>query len=77
MESHYKKIYTGPMVNAKLLENKLKEFDISPIIKDDTESGRLAGFAPPVFGQAQVFVHEDEYSKAHALLDEILDEIED
>lgn len=76
METHYKKIYTGPMVNAKLIESKLKEINITPIIKDESESGRLAGFAPPVFGQARVFVHEDEFVKAEALLKEELGEIE-
>jgi hypothetical protein len=71
MKSDFKRIYTGSLVNAQQIEEKLKEFDITAVIKDESESGRLAGFAPPVFGQVQVFVHEDEFEKATALLSEI------
>lgn len=71
MESHFKRIYTGSLVNAQHIEEKLKEIDITPVIKNESESGRLAGFAPPVFGQVQVFVHEDEFERAEALLGEI------
>jgi hypothetical protein len=71
MKSDFKRIYTGSLVNAQHIEDKLKEFDITPVIKDESESGRLAGFAPPVFGQVQVFVHEDEFEKATALLIEM------
>ncbi len=71
MESHFKRIYTGSLINAQQIENKLKEINITPVIKSESESGRLAGFAPPIFGQVQVFVHEDELKKAEALLSEI------
>jgi hypothetical protein len=67
MKSDFKRIYTGSLVNAQHIEGKLKEFNITPVIKDESESGRLAGFAPPVFGQVRVFVHKDEFEKATAL----------
>ena len=71
MKSDFKRIYTGSLVNAQHIEFKLKEFDITPVIKDESESGRLAGFAPPVFGQVQLYVHQDEFEKAVSLLNEI------
>lgn len=71
MESHFKRVYTGPLVDAKRIEAKLKEIDIIPVIKNESESGRLAGFAPPVFGQVQVFVHEDEFEKAETMLNKM------
>ena len=70
MKTHYKHIFTGPLVNAQLIEAKLNEIGISPLIRDESESGRLAGFAPPVFGQVQLFVHEDEADKAQPVIDE-------
>lgn len=46
----------------------LEKEGIRPIVKDETESGRLAGFAPTVFNQSQLFVHKDEWDAASAVL---------
>ena len=64
MESHYIKIFTGNFMVVQRIISKLEEVGISPIIKDETESGRLAGFGPPIPGQQEMFVHEDELDKA-------------
>ncbi|WP_093025067.1 putative signal transducing protein [Pustulibacterium marinum] len=58
----YQKIYEGNMIEAQKLVSMLKDHRISPVIKDETESGRLAGFAPNIIGNVQVFVHKDELS---------------
>ncbi|ETN95382.1 putative signal transducing protein [Zhouia amylolytica] len=73
MESHYKRIYTGPGVIADQIATRLKEVDIIPLLKDESESGRLAGFAPQVYGYIQVFVHEDELEKAQIIMDQMGD----
>ena len=75
MESHYQRIYTGSFVIVTLLVSKLEEIGITPIIKDETESGRLAGFGPSVPGQQQVFVHEDELDKAVPIVESALAEM--
>ncbi|UNY98004.1 DUF2007 domain-containing protein [Zhouia spongiae] len=73
MESHYKRIYTGPSVIADQIAARLKDLDIIPLLKDESESGRLAGFAPQVYGYIQVFVHEDELERSLIVLDEMGD----
>lgn len=75
MESHYQRIYTGSFVIVTLLVSKLEEIGITPIIKDETESGRLAGFGPSVPGQQQVFVHDDELDKAVPIVEAALAEM--
>ncbi len=76
MESHYSRIYTGSFVVVQLISTRLKEIGISPIIKDETESGRLAGFGSGVPGQQEVFVHEDELDKAVRVVESTLAEME-
>ena len=76
MESHYVKIYTGSMVIIQLLISKLEDIGIRPIIKDETESGRLAGFGAPIPFQQEVFVHENELDKAVPIVQSALAELE-
>lgn len=68
MSSEYQHLYTGPRVSVAALVAALEKGGIQPVIKDETESGRLAGFAPPVFNQSQIFVHQDEWEAASDIL---------
>lgn len=76
MESHYIKIYTGSFILVNNIVSKLEKVGISPIIKDETESGRLAGFGPSIPGQQEVFVHENEIDKATPIVQGAIAEME-
>ncbi len=76
MESHYIKIFTGSFIIVQLITSKLEAVGISPVIKDETESGRLAGFGPPIPGQQEMFVHENEIDKAAPIVQSTLAEME-
>jgi len=76
MESHYTRIYTGSMIIVQLLASKLEEVGISPVIKDETESARLAGFGASIPGSQEVFVHENELDKAVPIVQEALAKME-
>jgi len=76
MESHYTKIYTGSFIIVQQLTTKLEENGITAIIKDETESGRLAGFAASIPGSQEVYVHEDELDKAVTVVQSVLAEME-
>lgn len=69
--SEYIKIYTGSFVITKLIISRLEEIGISPVIKDETESGRLAGFGAAIPGSQELYVHEDELDKAVPLVEEV------
>lgn len=64
METHYTKIYTGNFILVQLMVTRLDDIGISAIIKDESESGRLAGFAASIQGQQELYVHNDELEKA-------------
>lgn len=63
MESHYTRIYTGSMIIVQLLTSKLEEIGITPVIKEQNESG----LDPKIYGGhmlQDIFVHENELDKA-------------
>jgi Putative prokaryotic signal transducing protein len=76
MESHYIKIYTGNFIIVQLITTKLEDIGIEPIIKDESESGRLAGFGASIQGQQEVYVHENELNKALPIVEGVKAEME-
>ena len=64
MNSSYRKIFSGNRYTVQRIEEKLNEIEVTPIIKDESESARLAGFAANVGGELEIHVHEDEYERA-------------
>jgi len=76
MESHYTKIYTGNFIIVQLITTKLEDIGISAVIKDESESGRLAGFGASIQGQQEVYVHENELEKAIPIIESIKTEME-
>lgn len=71
METHYSKIYTGNFILIQLMVSRLSDVGISAIIKDESESGRLAGFGAPIQGQQEIFVHNDELDKAIPIVENV------
>lgn len=76
MESHYIKIYTGSFILVTNIVSKLEAAGITPIVKDETESARLAGFGPAIPGQQEVYVHESEIDKATPIVQGLVSEME-
>lgn len=76
MESDYIRIYTGSFVIVQLLVEKLGAVGITPVIKDEAESGRLAGFGAAIPGAQEVFVHKNELDNAVPVVEETLAEME-
>jgi len=68
MDSNYTKIFTGNRFTAQRIEAKLKEIGINAVIKDESDSARLAGFAANVDGELEVHVHRDEIDKAEPIV---------
>ena len=58
------KIFTGNAIDVLALRNALEEKSIVAVVKDDSESARLAGFGMVAPGLQEVFVHEDELDQA-------------
>ncbi|MCF7568046.1 DUF2007 domain-containing protein [Sabulilitoribacter arenilitoris] len=71
-KTNFIKIFTGNFIIVQRIVDELKKIDISPIVKDQTESARLAGFGGGIVpGFQQVFVHKDELDKAVYIVESI------
>ena len=68
-------LYSG--IGGWSLGLKLNEIEVTPIIKDESESARLAGFAANVGGELEIHVHEDEYERAMMIIRAIAAQQED
>lgn len=71
MDSKYKKVFGGNSIEAQRVELTLKDHAIEPILKDETESARLAGFGSPMPELIEIFVHKDEEEKALSLISQL------
>jgi len=75
MESHYTRIYTGSMIIVQLLTSKLADIGITPVIKEQNESG----LDPKIYGGhllQEIYVHKDELDKAVTVVQNALAEME-
>jgi hypothetical protein len=77
MQSNYTKIYSGNHFTAERIKGKLEEVGITAIMKDESESARLAGFAANIGGEREVHVHSDELDRAMIIVRAISTQTED
>ena len=75
-ESNYIKIYTGNFIISQLIVDKLEAVGISPIIKDETESARLAGFGTFNQGTQEIYVNNDELNIAIPIVESVTAEMQ-
>ncbi|MDB4752335.1 putative signal transducing protein [Winogradskyella sp. KYW1333] len=74
--SEYTKIYNGNFILVTRVKDALEKEEIIPIIKDEGESQRLAGYASLNQGFQEVFVHNDELEKANSIIEKVKAEME-
>ena len=67
----YLHLFSGSSIEVLALSNALAEKNISPVVKDESESARLAGFGQTAPMLQRVFVHEDEYDNSKAILKDL------
>lgn len=76
--SNYIKIFTGDFIIVQRIISELEKEDIIPVVKDHTESARLAGFGGGIIpGFQQVYVHKDELDKAIIIVENITSELQE
>jgi len=76
-DSNYIKVFTGDFIIVQRIVSDLKKENINAVVKDETESARLAGFGGGIIpGFQQVYVHKDELDKANAVVEAITSELQ-
>ncbi|WP_138433575.1 putative signal transducing protein [Winogradskyella algicola] len=74
--SEYTKIYDGNFILITRIKSELENNGIIPIIKDEGESQRLAGYGSMNQGFQEVYVNNDELDKALAIVEVVKAEME-
>lgn len=68
------RIYTGSDIMAEALVGRLEEANITPILKDDQQSGVMFGSGNKFDDQVRIFVRESELSIAQPIVDAFIEE---
>ena len=71
MKQDYLCVFSGNHVDTLNIIDSLREININPIIKNESESARLAGFGT-ISQKKYIYVHMDEYLKAYKLVKSII-----
>ncbi|HNP68519.1 MAG TPA: DUF2007 domain-containing protein [Aequorivita sp.] len=71
------RIYTGSDIIATGLVGRLEDANITPILRDDEQSGVMFGSGSKYDDQVRVFVRKDELAIARPIVDAYLKEIEE
>lgn len=71
------RIYTGSDIIATGLVGRLEEVNITPILRDDEQSGVMFGSGSKFDDQVRVYVRKDELPVAQPIVDAFLKEIEE
>ncbi|MGJ8665739.1 MAG: hypothetical protein ACSHW7_05190 [Patiriisocius sp.] len=69
------RIFTDPAMIGQGLIARLNELGISPIVKDDHQSGITGGFAAGIPNQVRLFIRQEELSKSKKIIDAYLKEV--
>jgi hypothetical protein len=72
----YTKVYYGNFILVIRMKEELENIGIVPIIKDEGESQRLAGYASMNQGYQEIYVHNDELDKAMPIVNRLKAEME-
>tara|TARA_B110000196_G_scaffold173110_1_gene148623 strand:- start:2562 stop:2798 length:237 start_codon:yes stop_codon:yes gene_type:complete len=67
-KKNYTKIFQGSFIITNRIISELENNNISPLIKNEIESGRLAGFGVVDSHPISVYVFKDEIEKANNIL---------
>ena len=70
MSRTYKRLFYGTAMDVAKLCGVLDTVGIVPVVKDQAESARLAGFGT-LYKDQEVWVHPDEFEKARVIVLEI------
>ncbi len=73
METDYSKIFSGNAMIGKRIELELKEIGIIPIVKNEGESARLAGFASSMLNNVDIYVNNTEFKTAQEIVAKIVE----
>ena len=76
LEYDYVKVFSGTFIIVQLVANQLQGAGINAIIKDESESARMAGFGSSFQGFQELYVAKEELESALPIVETIKGELE-
>ena len=76
LDSNYIKIFTGNFIIVQRIVTALEDIGIIAVVKDESESGRLAGFGAAIQGQQEIHINKEELDKAVEIVESISKEFQ-
>lgn len=70
-DTNYIKIFTGNFIIVQRMVQELQNNGINPVIKDESESGRLAGFGASIQGEQEIYINKNEFVTANMVIENI------
>ncbi|WP_460219155.1 putative signal transducing protein [Psychroserpens sp. MEBiC05023] len=74
-DSTYTKIFSGSFIIVQLAMDRLQSAGINAIIKDESESGRLAGFGASIQGYQELYVSNEELEQAQVIIADLNEDL--
>ncbi len=62
------RVYTGTEISVKLLKDELEKIEIVAMIKNDYNSGIIAGFSSGTHSSVDLFIQEIDMDKADPII---------
>ena len=69
------RIFTGPYMIGQGLIARLNEIGISPIVKDDHQSGIAGGFSTGIPNQVRLFIRKEQLNTSKLLINQYFSEV--
>ncbi|MGC1631869.1 MAG: DUF2007 domain-containing protein [Gelidibacter sp.] len=76
LENDYVKIFSGSFIVAQLVVDRLERLGIDAIVKDESESARMAGFGSSFQGYQELYVSQEELDLAIQIVESVKGELE-
>jgi len=64
-------VFEGSFVKTIRIIHELKKNNINPLVKNQSESARLAGFGNIIEDHTSLYVHKDEIDNSKKLIDNL------
>lgn len=74
--SNYIRVFSGNFIEVQRIFNELQNLNICAIIKDESESGRLAGFGASIQGLQEIHVHKEELERTKPIIKNLTSELQ-
>ena len=76
LENDYLKVFSGSFIIVQLVFDRMASVGINAVVKDESESARMAGFGSSFQGFQELYVSKEELDYALPIVEAVNAELE-